>query len=263
MDIMRNAVKNRAGVSLFRLIQWAGWATALSVCSLGASQAQPEQFLTQRDEVACAPTLTESEPTSPLRLIGTTDVVTRLVYGSGQTVVVGHAAGQGLETGQMYFVRRIPRRFGGPRPEPDRPVGVHTAGWIRILEVSGDTATAEIVRACDGLLPGDYLEPFSPLRVPRRANGTPREDDLATVLAGDEERGSAAVLDALIVDRGAKHGVVPGDTFVVLREKRGEASPPAEVGEGIVLAVQATTATVQVTRSRDAVLSGDRIAFRR
>jgi hypothetical protein len=259
---MRNGVPDRAGVSPFRVFQAGCCAAALSVCGLGAARADGQALMDQRDDVACAPTLTDSEPASPLRVVGTTDVVTRLVYG-GQTVIVGHATGQGLQTGQVYFVRRVPRRFGGRPPGRDRPVAVHTAGWIRILDVSGDTATATIVRACDGLLPGDYLEPFAPLSVPRRATGTPQTEDLATVLAGDEERGSAAVMDAVIVDRGANQGVMPGDTFVVLRKKRGEESPLAEVGEGVVLTVQPTTATVQITRARDAVLSGDRIAFRR
>jgi hypothetical protein len=215
------------------------------------------------EESACAPTLTYTEPTSPLRVVGTTDVVTRLVYGPGQTIVVGHVENQGVEAGQLYFVRRIPRRFGGQRPDAEHPAGVHTAGWIQILTVSGTSATANVIRACDGLLPGDYLEPFMGPQVPRREGGSLQLDDLATILSGDEERAQAARQDAMIVDRGVDHGVSAGDTFVVFRKKRAEETPLAEVGEGIVLLVQPSTSTVQITRSRDAVLSGDRVAFRR
>jgi hypothetical protein len=250
----------RALVSLSRRL--AG-AAALVLCLARPAAASQADLLPWREDVNCAPTLTYAEPASPLRLIGTTDVVTRLVYGSGQTVVVGHVEGQGVEAGQLYYVRRLPRRFGEPRPDRGRPAGVHTAGWVRIREVSGDTATAAVVRACDGLLPGDYLEPFSAPRIARRAGGTLQLNDLATVLGGDEQRPLAGAHETLIVDRGADGNLMPGDTFVVFREKRGEQTPPAEVGEGVVLVVQPSSATIQITRSRDAVMAGDRVAFRR
>jgi hypothetical protein len=240
------------------------WGVAAAIAApLAAAQTGRDAYIPQRDEVACAPTLAYAEPATPLRLVGTTDVVTRLVYAPGQTVIVGNVENQGVATGQLYFVRRIPRRFGGPRPAADRPAGVHTAGWIRILAVSGHTATATVVRACDGLLPGDYLEPYLAPLVPRRTAGPPRMDDMATLLTGDEERALAVTHDPILVDRGAEQGLRPGDTFVVFRVKRAEDTPAAELGEGIVLTVLQSTATVQITRSRDAVMSGDRVAFRR
>ena len=130
--------------------------------------------------------------------------------------------------------------------------------------MKGQTATATIVRACDGLLPGDYLEPFVAPQVPARdASGPVSTENFATLLGGDEDRNLAAVYDTMIVDRGSDQGLAAGDTFVVFRVKRDEATPPAELAEGIVLLVGSKTATVQITRSRDAVASGDRVAFRR
>ena len=37
---------------------------------------------------------------------------------------------------------------------------IHTTGWLRIVAVNDTTAIAQIEHVCDGVIAGDYLEPF-------------------------------------------------------------------------------------------------------
>ena len=51
--------------------------------------------------------------------------------------------------------------FGALGPSPGNPLTVHTAGWVRVLEVDSDFATAQVLHACEGMLTGDFLEPYA------------------------------------------------------------------------------------------------------
>jgi hypothetical protein len=80
----------------------------------------------------------------------------------------------------------------------------------------------------------------------------------------------------MTIDRGSNAGVVVGQRFLVFRDKREELvetmgrssafaasakqTPLVELGELLVVAVRANDATVQVVRSKDAVMSGDLVA---
>jgi hypothetical protein len=184
-----------------------------------------------------------------------------LEYGPGDVLVVETGGAAGLQPGQEYLVRRLPMRFGSRRPSAKHPATVHTAGAVQIVAVEPATATAIVLRACDAMLPGDYLEPPAPSPdEPAHVAGEVRYDDLATVLTGDEDRNIAGTGEFMVIDRGANRGVAAGDAIMILREKK-PSVPLVEVGEGAVLSVQPDTATIRITKARDAVRSGDRVAF--
>jgi hypothetical protein len=209
----------------------------------------------------CAPVKTIAEPASQLHLAGTKDPSPRLEYGPGDVLVIDGGNASGLQPGQEYLVRRLPMRFGSHRPSAKYPATVHTAGAVRIMTVEPTSATATVIHACDAMLPGDYLEPRVAARDHTgRVAGEVRYDDLATILAGDEDRTIAGSGEFMIIDRGTAHGVTTGDAVVILREKKPNV-PLVEIGEGAVLGVQADTATIRITKARDAIRSGDRVAF--
>lgn len=214
--------------------------------------------------MACAPFLTYTGPTSALHLIASQDPTNRLLLAQGQTLVIDAGSAAGLETGQEYFVRRLSKRFGARGPDKNHPVSVHTLGWIKVLTTAETLSTAQAVFACDGMLPGDYLEPFvapASLDDPAPA-GQVQYSNLAEVLRGDEDRDIAGAGEFTTIDRGSDHGVQVGQRFVVLRDKKGGA-PLVEIGEGLVTLVQPQTATVRITRSRDAIQAGDFVAFKK
>jgi hypothetical protein len=229
------------------------------------------------NDIACAPSLTTKAP-PPLRLLGSQDTIVKHMLSPGDTLVVTGGASAGLEPGQRFFVRRNVRTFGAQGPDAQHPVSVHTAGWIQILGVDANVATASIVHACEGMLLDDYLEPFvSPTIAAKTAQGTlPQYANMGHITNGDENSWNVAIGQMIGIDRGTNAGVVMGQRYLVFRDKRkmrndvGERSeayiqniqhlPLVEVGEVLVVAVRPDDATVQVTVARDSITSGDLIA---
>lgn len=250
----------RAGLASLWLVSIAG----LSAADLQGQTLAPAGSTYEVTMAAgCAPMLTYGAPQTSLHLISTLDPSKRLLYGPGDTLVVKGGSTEGVQAGQEYFVRRLPQRFGMRRPDRDHPATVHTAGWIRIIGVDETLSTATVVHACDGMVTGDYLEPFSMPAVPSVAAGQPAYDDLATVLGGDEDRNIVGRAEFVIVDRGSDHGVAPGVSFVILRDTRSPGAPYVEVGEGIVLMTTPQSSTAEIIRTRDAIQVGDFVAFRK
>jgi hypothetical protein len=230
------------------------------------------------NDLACSPFATTTPPAASLRVLGSQDAVIKAMFGPGDTLVISGGAGAGLEPGQEYYVRRLDRLYGVQGPDRKHPMGVHTAGWVRVLAVEPTVATATIVHACDGIVPDDYLEPFSPPLVAARTvpGGATQLERAGHILAGDESRAAAGTGQFMTIDLGSNHSVVPGQRFLVFRDKRGTASgqdgrsatfrqeqsnlPMVEIGEVVVVSVRPEMSTVQIVAARDAVQTGDLIA---
>jgi hypothetical protein len=259
-------------------------AVVLCVCGAAAGVAQtptaPQPDLVAPPawafvDLACAPVMATAEPVSPLRVIGSQDTVGKTMFGPGDTIVISGGAGAGMQQGQEFFVRRLDRFPGVPSPSREHPVSVHTAGWVRIQGVDAAVATASIVRACDGILLDDYLEPFTPPRVAARSIAGAGEPQLGHVLGGNEGRTIGGPGEYLTIDVGSDQGVAPGQRYRVFRDKEHvrtypdgrskvyEAArkdrPMVEIGQLIVVAAGPASATVQVVEARDPVQAGDLI----
>ena len=214
---------------------------------------------------ACAPRgVTAPPPIDALRLIGAQDSLGRQLFGGGDLVVIGGGRARGVELGQQFFVRR---RAAG---HDDRlgPRAVTTAGWLRIVAVDETTAIALVDFACDGLLAGDHLEPYLAPAVPLDANrtdtqGEPDFSSPGRLLFGDNERTAGATGDFMVTDVGEARGAVPGMRFAIYRNVNVPGLPLAVVGEAIVVFADSETSVVRLTRTRDAIYSGDLLIPRR
>jgi hypothetical protein len=232
------------------------------------------------NDVACAPALmpeTHDKTNVPqLRVVGVQDPAIRELLGPGDTLVISGGSNAGLQPGQRFFVRRVIPAVStfGARPRAT----IHTSGWVQILGVDTNVATATVIHACDGILFDDYLEPFvAPTIAARPLPGSmPQYDNMGRIVSGIEGLHTAGAGNVMTIDRGSNSGVVLGQRFVVFRDKRDQHvetfgrskpfaavahnSPLVEVGEVLVIAVRAEDATVQVLASRDAITHGDLIA---
>ncbi len=216
--------------------------------------------------VACAsPVSTDAPSPRALRIIGTQDTTSRALFGPRDLLVIDGGTNAGVQLGQQFYVRRA-NRFGSPSDR--RWQGIRTLGWIRVVAVSASTAIATIVHICDGMVQWDYLEPFVAPVVPSDADrdvssGDPDFGALGRVLAGIEDRHSAGAGDFVLIDRGTDQGVTPGARYAVYRDIGAAGMPLAAIGEAVVLTAGKTMALTRVTRSRDAVMSGDYVAPRK
>ena len=140
------------------------------------------------NDIACASFLT-TQPSSTIRVVGSQDAVVKHLMATGDMLVIGGGANDGIQPGQRFFVRRFIRTFGATKgPDPLHPLSVHTSGWVQILGVDATVSTATVLHACEGILLDDYLEPFTEPMIAAHAvpGSTPQYTNMGHILTSDE-----------------------------------------------------------------------------
>ena len=214
--------------------------------------------------IACSPPPSlDAAPPHALRIIGSQDTTPRNLFGDRDLLVIGGGTAAGVQLGQQFFIRRT-MTFGGN--EISR--GAKTLGWLRVVAVNESTAIACVDEVCGGIILDDYLVPFVPPEIPASAEsndmtGQPDFTTLGRIVVGNEDRSSLGAGEFALIDWGKTQGVLPGARFAIYRNVGVNGLPLVSVGEGIVISMGANLALTRVTRARDAVFSGDLVAFRR
>jgi hypothetical protein len=216
--------------------------------------------------IACAPTLTimpEQAPVHALRVVGAQDTVPRGLFGMRELVVISGGTGTGLQLDQRWAIRRA-YAFG--HPSKGQLQTIHTTGWLRIIAVNEMTAIAQIEQVCDGVIAGDYLEPFVPpaplSAAGESAAGTLDFSSLGRVLFGDEERRIAGIGDFMMLARG-NAPLGPGTRVAVYRDLQTPGVPLVAIGEGVIVSMQNDSPVMRIISARDAIRGGDYVVVRK
>src|SRR5919106_4490478 len=142
-------------------------AAILAIPAAASAQLGNLPRIAERDfsrELSCAADSPLIEPIMTRRIVAGSERG-RTLFAAGDAVIVNAGTAQGLEAGQQFYIRRVVSdRFSEPLPG-FVPISVHTAGWLRIVDVQEDVSYATITQACDGVMAGDYLEPYAPVAV--------------------------------------------------------------------------------------------------
>jgi hypothetical protein len=178
-------------------------------------------------------------------------------FAAGAQLVIVGGRQDGLEPGRNLVVRRdfVVRGDAGAES-----VAEHSAGLLQIVTAGDRTSLAVVVYACDEFRKGDFLAAFNPepLRVPEPA-GTPAYRDAARILFADEGQTMGAPRRLMVIDRGTDRGTRVGQRFTLFRDRPGM-SRPEIIGDAVVVAVRADSATVRIVRVVDAIIAGDKAA---
>ena len=236
----------------------------VSSATTGSTQ-PPESPLSQPViAAACSPPPSmDDAPPHALRIIGSQDTTPRSLFGDRDLLVINGGTWAGVQLGQQFFIRRT-MTFGGNRISR----GAKTLGWIRVVAVNESTAIALVDHVCGGIISNDYLAPFAVPEIPASVEadetiGQPDFQTLGHIVVGNEDRASAGAGDFMLIDWGQAQGPSAGAHFAIYRDVGIDGLPLANVGEGVVVSVGSRMALTRVTRARDAVMSGDVVAFRR
>ena len=161
----------------------------------------------------------------------------------------------GLEVGQNLVVRRHYRVSSGGGAAA---TGEHTSGLVQVVAADARTSTAVVVYACDELRKGDFLAAFNPepVRIPDPP-GIPLFDDAARILFADAGQMLGAPRRLMVIDQGSDAGIRVGQRLTLFRRPRRSAATPAVVGEAVVVAIRADSATIRVERATDAIAFGE------
>ena len=239
-----------------------GSALAALVVPVSAQTAFPP--LATPDALACAPRLAPSESTPVGVVLGAPDVPLRELFAQGDAVLLNVGRADGVSVGAQFFTRRSE----APVDPAWRARGIRvlrTSGWLRAVEVDEHAALAVVERTCTEVRRGDQLAPLQwPAAVSMGPAGTVGYDDPATVLFGGDGRTMLGPGQFLVIDQGADRQIVPGQRLTIFRASpRGPQDPVTQLGEGVAMLVAATSATVQVIRTREPILIGDLVAAHR
>jgi hypothetical protein len=215
------------------------------------------------EDIACGPASLPAPPAAGLRVSGGYQHG-RIMFGPGDSLFVNAGARQGLQKGQVYYARRHVRDMFTPAAPDFTPISIHTAGWVTIVDVKDDMSVAQVTHACDGIVNGDYLEPYvAPVAPPPAPGGQPDYEHPARIVMADEtmQTGSAGTL--MLINRGSDHGVRAGQNLTIYRDTLNGAGPVIDVGRGTILSVRPQTSLIRVDSSHDAVYIGDMAALHR
>ncbi|MGH9330046.1 MAG: hypothetical protein ACRD09_06355 [Vicinamibacterales bacterium] len=249
------------------------WLVTVAVLLCGAAaraqivpSARAGQPRTGELDIACGPRAVYGLPYMGLTILGSQQGTMGLIAPYHGLVVNG-GSNQGLKVGQEYYVRRVipPMDRGNSRWQEIQAIGIHTAGWIRIVRVEGSRAVADSVYACDGYEIGDYLEPYTPPSADPKAipGGEPDYENPGVVLFGDDRRAMGAGTLLMVIDRGGDHGVKPGQQLTVYRRSLNGTGPIHSVARGTAIAVMPESSMVRLDGARAEVYSGDLVALHR
>ena len=251
-----------------RPLRYSSFGLALTLLAGMPADAQSDAPALSPIETAvgCAARVSADDPSpQAIRVIGAQDSRARALFGPRDLLVISGGTGAGVQLGQQFFVRRA-NRFGAPSDR--RWQGVRTLGWIRVVAVNDSAAIATIDHICDAIAQGDYLEPYTAPVVPADSDrdlssGDPDFTAMGKVLSGMEDHQTAGRGEFVLIDRGTDHGVKAGERYAIYRDVGIAGMPLASIGETVVLSVGKTMALTRITRSIDAILSGDYVAPRR
>lgn len=240
-------------------------AAALWSATPSAQAVRPPVPKDLAHQIACGPQAAFAPPVISVRVAGGQDRG-KALFGTGDAVILTGGKAQGIKVGQEYFVRRIVAdRFTDVLSGGVLPQSLHTAGWVRVVEVQPNASIAIISDACDGVIEGDYLDAYTPPAAAPTPGpmGDPDYAHPGRLVLGDERRQLGGPGALMVIDRGTDHGVHNGQRLTVFRETTGGTSAVFRVAEAWVVRVSAETSLIIVETSNDALYVGDRVAFHR
>lgn len=242
------------------------WTMSMSLA--GGAEQPPSNLIASgqniREQIACAPTNLPAPPIGGLRVLGGYSHG-RIMFGPGEPLIINAGTAQGIKPGQQYFVRRHVRDAFTPATANFIPISVHTAGWVTIVDAKDNLAVATVTHACDGVIEGDYLEPYVDPIVPQASavGGAPDFAHPGQIVMADERRQTGYPGLLMLVNRGSDHGVRAGQAITIYRETYNGHGPIVDVGRATVVSVRPQTALVRIDSTRDAVYIGDLAAIHR
>jgi hypothetical protein len=188
----------------------------------------------------------------------------RQLYGTGDVLVIDVGAEQGVSIGQNYVVRRWFRVGDKSLPLKQASFGELTAGIVQVVEAGPAMSTAVVVYACGEFLAGDAIERFDAMPMwTALSPGTPHFEEPARIILGDEGQIMAGPRQLMVIDYGAMQGAQRGQRLTIFRRTLGEHGPVSTIGDAIIVAVRADSATIRIERANDAVTVGDMVALHR
>ena len=202
-----------------------------------------------------------------LMVIGSEQGSTKLAFADRDIVYLGKGSNAGVKAGDVYMLHH--EAYEVKHPDSGRSMGrkVEPTGWVRVILVQENSATAVVERACIDMHVGDYAKPYEKASVPlilRRPAATrlspPSGKAGGYVVDIAEDSMIAAQGQVVSVDLGTADGLAPGTILTVYKVMYPSVPTSRNVlGELAVVSVRENTATARILSSNDHIMAGDRV----
>ncbi|MBY0495510.1 MAG: carboxypeptidase-like regulatory domain-containing protein [Cyanobacteria bacterium] len=197
------------------------------------------------------------------KIVSHRDDPNRQLIGPGDRIRVDVGETKGAEKGQNLVARR---RFQIGDLFADKKYATfaeQSVGLVQIVETHPEWSEAMVVYICGELLAGDTVEPY--IAQPAFftvVDGPPRFDEPAKITTGEHGQNLAARGMLMVIDHGIMQGVQRGQRLTIFRRLQADGAP-ITVGDGVIIAVRADSATLRIDSTTDAVKVGDLVAVHR
>ncbi len=225
---------------------------------------------TEEHTLQCAAYLVRSSENDNLQIIGAEQGNHHVAYADREILYLNKGSNAGVKVGDVYSAHH--EAYKVKHPNSGRALGtkIETTGWVRVLLVTENSATAIVEQACIDIHAGDYLKPFEKVTVPLLARHLPPDrltppSGKASGVIVDSERDRMIMAEGHMVhiDLGSQDGIAPGNLFTVYRITYPSVPTSRNViGELAVLSAEEKTSLARVTYSNDGLMIGDRIELR-
>ena len=202
-----------------------------------------------------------------LLVIGSEHGQTKLAFADRDILYLSKGSNAGVKSGDVYMLQH--ESYEVKHPESGRTIGtkVEPTGWVRVILVQENSATAVVERACVDMHVGDYAKPYEKASVPlilRKAPVTrlspPSGKAGGFVVDIGEDSMIAGQGQVVTVNLGTADGLAPGTILTVYKVMYPSVPTSRNVlGEAAVVSVRENTATVRLLSSNDHIMNGDRV----
>ncbi len=231
-------------------------------------QAMPHPLGSSAD-VYCFAELVQDESIFPFTIAAAEEMQTQFQFSEGDVVYLDGGVEQGVQAGDRFFILQKERRLLHPVSNSDLGMVYQQVGQLKVLCAQENTSIAEITYACDPILIGDVLKPFSPIPVPLvidpdasdrcdEPNGKPT----GYITYNRDDQIEISPYWLVFVDMGAAEGLYPGAFATVFQDNPVDGMPRMVLGELGMLRVDENYSTAIVTRSWRPLAVGHRVEIK-
>ncbi|MCG6922539.1 MAG: LysM peptidoglycan-binding domain-containing protein [Acidobacteria bacterium] len=226
--------------------------------------------VTEETALQCADYIVDKHEDDSLYIIGSEQGQDHYAFAERDIVYLSKGSNAGVRAGDLYSLQHV--AYAVNHPATGRKLGtkIETTGWVKVILVQEDTATAVIEESCMDIHAADYLKPFERVNVPMVVRRTPADRLTpptgkvdAYIIAIQNDATVAGQGHFVSIDAGSEDGISPGSVFSIYRVMYPSVPTPRNVvGQVTVVATRDTTSTAKVTYSREEIMVGDQIELR-
>jgi hypothetical protein len=226
--------------------------------------------VTEETALQCAMYVVPDEEDDSLYIVGSEQGGDKVALAERDIVYLSKGSNAGVKAGDLYSLHHASYPVHHPVNGSRIGTKVETTGWVKVILVQEDTATAVIEESCIDVHAADYLKPFERVNVPMVVRRPP--SDRLTPPTGRVDRFVVDLQDDatmagegsyVIINAGSQDGASPGTVFTIYRVMYPSVPTPRNVvGEVTVVAARETTSTAKITYSREEIMVGDQVEMR-